>query len=102
VTGSSGSSAPAPAHQLFDFTTARITGTTATNSTLTLAQNVKYFVTVRATNGAGLQATATPDASWRGLRRLHRADSPTLGANWTTQSGPSGVSAEYAQFSRRR
>ena len=37
------------------------TATSATNATLTLSNGTKYYVTVRATNGAGLTNTATSD-----------------------------------------
>src|SRR5262249_18833691 len=48
-------------NELFDFTTTGISGTTATATGLNLTPGQRYFVTVRATNGAGLQATATSD-----------------------------------------
>src|SRR5205814_1678938 len=48
-------------YDLLDFTTNGISGTTATATGLNLALGGKYFVTVRATNGAGVQSTATSD-----------------------------------------
>ena len=84
--------------------------TSATNSSLSLISGTEYFVTVRATNGSGLQSTATSDGvmvdatpptatgvpnDGTGADIDYQSSTTTLSANWAgvfadAQSGVAG------------
>jgi sugar lactone lactonase YvrE len=85
--------------ELFDFTTTGISGTSASASDLMLTQGQTYYVTIQATNGAGLSSTATSDGvkvdttapvvsgvptdgATAGTDIAFQASTTTLSANW--------------------
>jgi hypothetical protein len=91
------------------FTSVGITGTSATNSTLSLTNGTTYYVTVRATNGAGLTNTATSDGVTvdstppvagmvnDGLAADidYQTSTDTINANWSGFSDPESGIAGY-------
>jgi hypothetical protein len=85
------------------------TATSASNGSLSLANGTNYYVTVRATNGAGLTATATSDgvlvdgsapvagtvSDGSGSDIDFQASTSTIQANWSGFSDPHSGIASY-------
>ncbi len=74
--------------------------TSATNSSLSLASGTTYYVTVRATNGAGLQTTATSDGvAVDATAPVAGAVNDGAGADIAFQGSTTTISANWSGFS---